>query len=64
MPDFVKRFADKKYLWDGKEYSTSEEAQAVQAAYVKDGFEAQAVREGEKYLVYSRRVAAQQAAAD
>ncbi|MBI4677214.1 MAG: hypothetical protein HY748_06490 [Elusimicrobia bacterium] len=62
MPDFVKWFEGKKHMWDGKEYGSSQEAQSVQAGYAADGFEVQVVPEGGKFLVYSRRVAAEQAA--
>ncbi|MBI5208572.1 MAG: hypothetical protein HY927_01205 [Elusimicrobia bacterium] len=62
MADFVMRSDGRKYLWDGKAYASSREAEDVRAAYVKDGFEVQVSQEGGTFLVYSRRVAAQQTA--
>jgi len=45
----------KKFMWDGRLYSTGEEASTVQEAYRGEGFEVVVVYEGGKFLVYSRR---------
>ena len=45
-----------KYMWDGAEYGTRDEAKAKASAYGTDGFEAQVVEEEHKFLVYTRRV--------
>ncbi|MBI5883021.1 MAG: hypothetical protein HZB91_07950 [Elusimicrobia bacterium] len=63
MADFVKLFDGKKYMWDGKEVPSSLDATDVEARYVHAGFEARVVGEGGGFLVYTRRVAAEQAAA-
>lgn len=64
MADTVKVFDEKKFLWDGKVYETRPEAEAVQSGYEKDAFETRLATEEGKFLVYSRRVAAQQAAVE
>jgi biotin operon repressor len=45
-----------KYMWDGAEYASREEAQARADAYKKDGFEILVVEAEGKWLVYTRRV--------
>lgn len=47
----------KKFLWDGSLYESQQQAAQVMEAYEKDGFEVRLFVEGDKYLVYSRRVA-------
>ena len=44
-----------KYMWDGAEYDSRDEAQAKASAYETDGFETQIVEEENKFLVYTRR---------
>ena len=46
----------KKFMWDGRRYATREEALTVREACQNDGFEVRVVEEGEKFLVYTRRV--------
>jgi hypothetical protein len=64
MPDIVRSFDDKKFMWDGKACETRLEAEEVQRGYQKAGFETRLVDEEGKCLVYSRRVAAQQTATE
>ena len=45
-----------KFMWDGKEYETAEEAEQARAQYGKDGFETRIVEEEGKIHVFSRRV--------
>ncbi len=45
-----------KYMWDGAEYDSRDEAQAKASTYETDGFETQIVEEENKFLVYTRRV--------
>ncbi len=45
-----------KYMWDGAEYDSRDEAQAKTSTYETDGFETQIVEEENKFLVYTRRV--------
>lgn len=63
MPQNVRVFDGKKFMWDGKVYDTQNQAQEVKNTYEKNAFEARLVKEDGKYLVCSRRVAAQQTAA-
>ena len=45
-----------KYMWDGAEYASRDEAQAKASAYEADAFETQIIEEEGKHLVYTRRV--------
>lgn len=45
-----------KYMWDGAEYASRDEAQAKASAYEADAFETQIIEEKGKFLVYTRRV--------
>ena len=54
--DNVKTIDSKKFMWDGKEYSTSEEAGNVASEYEKNNFETRVLQDGDKHLVYTRRV--------
>ena len=45
-----------KYMWDGAEYASRDEAQAKANTYQADDFETQITEEEEKFLVYTRRV--------
>lgn len=53
--ELAKVIDGKKFMWDGKVYSTKEEAEAVKSAYERDNFEVQIITAEDKYLVYSRR---------
>lgn len=46
----------KKFMWDGRPYATREEASTVREACENNGFEVRVVEEGERFLVYTRRV--------
>ncbi len=46
----------KKFMWDGKEYPTEQEAKKVASEYKKNDFETQVLKNEDKYLVYTRRV--------
>lgn len=46
----------KKYMWDGIEYNSKEDAQKNCADYEKDNFETQLIDENGKYSIYTRRV--------
>ncbi len=61
-PKNVRFFDGKKFMWDGKVYDTQDQAQEVKNTYEKSAFEARLADEDGKYLVYSRRVSAQQTA--
>ncbi len=46
----------KKYMWDGVERESEEEAGAVLEKYRAEGFEATTIREGGRSYVFTRRV--------
>ncbi len=54
--DSVKTIDGKKFMWDGKEYSASEEARNAASEYEKNNFESRVLQEEDKHLVYTRRV--------
>jgi hypothetical protein len=49
----------KKFMWDGKLYSTNEGASEAEQSYRTNGFEVRMVQEEGKFLVYTRRVVKQ-----
>ena len=62
-PEIAKVFDGKKYMWDGEEYDEESNANEKAEKYKEDNFEVQVVTgEDGKFLVYSRRIAAQQSA--
>lgn len=64
MPDLVTFYDGEMFMWDGKEYEQRAAALASQTAYEKDGFQTRLADEGGKCLVYTRRLSAQQTAAE
>lgn len=56
MAESVKFFDGHKFMWDGKEYESEDEAKKVQEEYIKNNFETRLIQEGNKFLVYTRRV--------
>lgn len=52
----AKTIDGKKFMWDGKNYGTEEEAKNAEQSYVGEGFETRIVQEDGKYEVYSRRI--------
>lgn len=52
----------KKFLWDNVTYDSREAAQEAMKAYVQEGFEVELLEIEGQFLVYSRRVAAEQSA--
>ena len=61
--EIAKVFDGKKYMWDGEEYDDESSAKEKAENYRGDNFEVQVVASEEgKFLVYSRRIAAQQTA--
>jgi hypothetical protein len=52
----------KKFMWDGATYDNKQKAYETTVAYQSDGFETQLIEEDGQFLVYSRKVAAQQSA--
>jgi len=61
--EIAKVLDGKKYMWDGEEYDDEKSAKEKAENYKEDNFEVQVVAGEEgKFLVYSRRLAAQQSA--
>jgi len=52
----------KKFLWDGVNYESRDEAQQAMEAYKHEGFDVELIESEDQFLVYSRRVAAVQSA--
>jgi hypothetical protein len=46
----------KKFMWDGRLYTTKEEASGLEQSYRNDNFEVRMVEQEGKFLVYTRRV--------
>jgi hypothetical protein len=57
-----RKFDGKKFLWDHVKYESREEAQKAMEAYEQEGFEVELLENENQFLVYSRRVAAEQSA--
>jgi hypothetical protein len=56
------RFVEgKKYMWDGRVYSSADEAQRARSGYERDAFETWSCEEDGMFLVYTRRVVQQTA---
>ena len=56
MPESVRFFDRRKFLWDGEVYDASPAAEAKRSGYEAQGFETQLVEEEGKLLLYTRRV--------
>lgn len=54
--DIAKYFDGKKFMWDGKTYSTEDEALKVKEEYEKDNFKTRMVSEENNYFLFTRRV--------
>jgi hypothetical protein len=46
----------KKFMWDGRVYDTKEDASRMADRLLTDNFDVRIVEEGEKFLIYTRRV--------
>jgi hypothetical protein len=55
MPQSSLYFDGHKFMWDGKEYESEEEAKNACKSYEDEGFEIKLVGEKGKHLVYTRR---------
>lgn len=55
----AREVAGKKFMWDGAQYLTREDARQAMEAYKIDGFEVHLFLEEEKFLVYTRRLVSQ-----
>ena len=54
--DNVKIFNGKKFMWDGKTYTTESEALKVKEEYEKNNFETRLVSEENDHFLFTRRV--------
>jgi heterodisulfide reductase subunit A len=55
--------AGKKFMWDGAAYVTKDDARQAMETYKKDGVQVHLFLEQDKYLVYTRKLVTQEAAA-
>lgn len=55
MTGISKLFDGKKFMWDGLEYTTADEAKNVATGYSQNGFETRVDAEDGKHYVYSRK---------
>ena len=49
-------FDGMKFMWDGIDYESADDAKKAQAEYEKENFETRIVEEEDKIHVYTRRV--------
>jgi hypothetical protein len=56
MVEKIRFFEGKKFVWDGEEYDSEEQASSVEKKYSEKGFEVRVWREDGKVLIYTRRV--------
>jgi hypothetical protein len=54
--ELARIFNGKKFMWDGKIYTTEKERREVAQKYKDDGFEVEMVEEGGEYFLFTRRV--------
>jgi hypothetical protein len=57
MVERARLFEGKKFLWDGVDYESVEEARSAAKAYGEEGFEVEVWLDSGKAYVYTRRVA-------
>jgi hypothetical protein len=62
-PDLAMISDGKKFMWDGLSYDSKENASRAGQSYQDDGFQIGIVEEGGKFLVYTRRLVKETAAA-
>ena len=56
MAEMVRYHDGKKFMWDGVEYDDKKAAAAAEVTYKEKDFEVCTVSEGDKILLYTRRV--------
>lgn len=56
MVEKVRIIEDKKFMWDGIEYETEEQARSAEKEYLEKNFEVRLVEEDENFLLFTRRV--------
>ena len=55
MPQSSLSFDGLKFMWDGREYGSEDEAKNAAKSYEDEGFEIKFVSEEGKHLIYTRR---------
>jgi hypothetical protein len=56
MPNNLIIIDGKKFIWDGVDYNSAEEASQKMQKYKNDGFEVESSKEDGKTYLYTRRV--------
>jgi hypothetical protein len=56
MPRDVVSIGEKKFMWDGVDFTSKEAVLDAMQTYKKSGFEVELLEEGDKFLLYTRRV--------
>lgn len=57
MPELKSKIIDgKKFMWDGKEYQSRDDAEKAEKSYQEQNFETKILEENGKIQVYTRRV--------
>ncbi len=56
MAEMVRHHDGKKFVWDGEEYDDKKAAASTEQKYREKDFEVWTVSEGDKVLLYTRRV--------
>jgi ferredoxin len=56
--------AGKKFVWDGANYVTRDDARQAMETYQTDGFEVHLFLEEDKYLIYTRKLVTQASSAN
>ena len=54
--ELARNFDGKKYMWDGRSYSSEQEMNDIKKAYLDKGFEVHVVEEEKEYFLFSRRL--------
>ncbi len=54
--ELARIFNGKKFMWDGRVYTSEKESREISQKYQDDGFEVELVEEGNQYFVFTRRV--------
>jgi hypothetical protein len=60
-PSSARIVGGKKFMWDGRVYSSADEAEKARSSYERDAFESWSCEEDGMFLVYTRRVVQQAA---
>lgn len=56
MAEMIQFSDGKKFVWDGEEYETKQDAAVQEEKYKENNFEVRSVSKGGKVFLYTRRV--------